>query len=162
MNGSYKIKLTLYQKPKISNDPNHHINFLDENDKYNPFFKGNILCKSYKKSNAKDKNLIDFLIKDLMLIDLVLYENITLNAYNDIMFNKLLLDLIWDEVQKNNLWHNSIYVKAEFSPKKIKSILLCELMMLQFGSHAIKEKDACYLNVIRFYDCRRKDIVEVA
>lgn len=66
------ISLFFYQKPKISKNPKHTINFIDKNDKYNPFSTYNIYdtCNIINSSDDIYEYIIDSFYENIILYDL--------------------------------------------------------------------------------------------
>ena len=159
----YRIKISFYQKPEICNNPSHKIDLLNVNDKYNPFSMHNKLSSFFISSSIND-NLMQKLTEYFIKIDLNDHMNFPFNnIYIDELCSQHIIDIIWKHVNDNDLFYsNPLFFKfCITTPKKFKSMIFGMISFLMFGKNVVKCKEACTLNVIKMYDCRQNDFVEI-
>ena len=110
MNNSI-VDISFYQQPKLSTNPKHKIDVLNENDKYNPFGNSNL----YAKCSISFKDLYDILSQDMIAIDL--NDDITdLKIYSSVFSSKLL-----NTIEQNMNSHSIpfLYKKSQYCTKSI-------------------------------------------
>lgn len=124
------IDIFFYYKPKIPNNPKHNINFLDEDDKYNPFS----TCNTYAscKNITQDEINLDFssfIYKNIIHNDLDISQHRIMvdscKIMNSHEFKCLLLKFIENMMQQHNIW---FYV---FPDESSQSIFIKTCIMLE-------------------------------
>ena len=133
------ISIYFYQSPKIPKNSKHKIDFLDENDKFNPFAEVN----KFASCKMINQNIIDVIALDLISIDLDNDIN-RLNVYK-VDFSDMLhscISVLMDEFniefkRISNYFCQTMFAKLVIPYGVHEIVLQCQLLGVQ-RKHKIK------------------------
>ena len=143
------IKIDFYQKPKICSCPWHKIDFLSDNDKYNPF---SIVNWYSSIESSLEESLYE------KIIDLAMHQDLSLDKYIEIEKSSVLSNAMFIflsremdsqnvEFKKSSKYHiQSAFAKMSFMNNS-------EMIKLFFQLIGSTKKNIAFLTNVSFLRC---------
>ena len=143
------IKIDFYQKPKICSCPWHKIDFLSDNDKYNPF---SIVNWYSSIESSLEESLYE------KIIDLAMHQDLSLDKYIEIEKSSILSNAMFIflsremdsqnvEFKKSSKYHiQSAFAKMSFMNNS-------EMIKLFFQLIGSTKKNIAFLTNVSFLRC---------
>ena len=143
------IRIDFYQKPKICSCPWHKIDFLNEDDKYNPF---SIVNWYSSIESSLEESLYEKIIDLAMHQDLSLDKRIEIEKAS-ILSNAMFIFLSHEMSTQNVEFKKSskYYVQSAFA--KMSFMNNSEMIKLFFQLIGSKKKNIAFLTNVSFLRC---------
>ena len=143
------IKIDFYQKPKICSCPWHKIDFLNEDDKYNPFSTVNLYSSI---ESSLEESLYEKIVDLAMHQDLSLDKRIEIEKAS-ILSNAMFIFLSHEMGAQNVEFKKSskYYVQSAFA--KMSFMNNSEMIKLFFQLIGSKKKNIAFLTNVSFLRC---------
>ena len=143
------IRIDFYQKPKICSCPWHKIDFLNEDDKYNPFSIVNLYSSI---ESSLEESLYEKIVDLAMHQDLSLDKRIEIEKAS-ILSNAMFIFLSHEMVAQHIEFKKSskYYVQSAFA--KMSFMNNSEMIKLFFQLIGSKKKNIAFLTNVSFLRC---------